>query len=523
MNPPKESLCFFWDLQNCAVPSKSSPYDCVTRIRSAVLKGETTTEVSFNAYCDSKTLSQETRQEFSRARVTVRDVSSQKSAAADIVLLQDILRHAMTHRSGIIVLISGDIDFAETVHDLIHTGGYRVILIHNKQARPELRKNATKAISFEDVVRGEGGGGRDDAAKDIRKDDKAPKPTKSGEKKKDGERDQKPTKAPKGDKKKDTEKGQKPAKFEPVHYSTIRTTTRAWNCGECGKSFQNEASMDQHKAATGHDEKITCQECEKTFGDINSLAQHLEATQHCKKTAWPCPRCKNESWKSLKKLLAHLQELDENPSGADGGNNGNSREHRANCDVCSKTIMGVRYKCLDCPDYDECSKCRGNGMLHAEGHSFYALKDPSATVPDDVLKKHQRPKDGTQEYFDRWAGQCRRDPIALQNYQMAVAGHQNAEYWVATCFATGVFGSAKDGLRARQYEALQWGLKAARQGHAEAQWLVGLQYYKGEGTAKNLVEAEKWFGAAAKQGHSRARDAVDGIRRILCAESMRSL
>lgn len=54
----------------------------------------------------------------------------------------------MTHRSGIIVLISGDIDFAETVHDLVHTGGYTVVLIHNKQARPELCKNSSKALLF---------------------------------------------------------------------------------------------------------------------------------------------------------------------------------------------------------------------------------------------------------------------------------------------------------------------------------------------------------------------------------------
>jgi uncharacterized C2H2 Zn-finger protein len=35
------------------------------------------------------------------------------------------------------------------VHDLVKTGGYRVILVHNKQAREELKKNASQAFEFE--------------------------------------------------------------------------------------------------------------------------------------------------------------------------------------------------------------------------------------------------------------------------------------------------------------------------------------------------------------------------------------
>ena len=122
------ALCFFWDIQNCAVPSGASPYDRVRAIRAAVTEkraGGKTAEVSFNANCDVGGLSQNTRAQLGSARVITRDVSSRKAGAADIRLLQDSLYHTMTHHSGIILLISGDIDFAETVHDLVHTAGTR--------------------------------------------------------------------------------------------------------------------------------------------------------------------------------------------------------------------------------------------------------------------------------------------------------------------------------------------------------------------------------------------------------------
>ena len=76
-------LCFFWDLQNCAVPSKSSPYECVNKIRGVVPKGEKTVEVSFNAYADTSSLSQEVRQEFSR-RASTFETSPVKNLAPPI-------------------------------------------------------------------------------------------------------------------------------------------------------------------------------------------------------------------------------------------------------------------------------------------------------------------------------------------------------------------------------------------------------------------------------------------------------
>jgi TPR repeat protein len=41
----------------------------------------------------------------------------------------------------------------------------------------------------------------------------------------------------------------------------------------------------------------------------------------------------------------------------------------------------------------------------------------------------------------------------------------------------------------------------AEQGDADAQFLLGLRYYQGNGVAKDFVEAVKWYRKAAEQGH----------------------
>lgn len=530
MQKERDSLCFFWDIQNCPVPTKRSPYECVSLIRDAVFKGDKTAEVGFNAYCDSSTLSHDTRQELSRARVHVRDVPSKKKGAADLCLQQDILRHTMTHRSGIIVLISGDVDFAETVHDLVRMGNYRVILIHNKQARPELCKNATKALKFEDVVSGgtidKGGAAvkvKGDGNPKVKSDGKSkekvasagassPKVkgnSKSKEKvasasassskvkgngsskgsgkpkEKGGDKSKEKSDGAKlkGDKSKPKEKGEDRSKpkadvaerrqqrqprqrkwccpecektfaAEESLSQHVEMTGHAvsWDCEECGKTFQSESAMQQHKDATGHDQ-IVCTDCGKEFLSENSLAQHLDATGHCANMVWMCPRCNGETWSSLRGLLVHLQQLDAEEAVAEES----SRRQQA--------------------------------------------------------PERQEAQPGTTAYFKKWCLQNGGSlPGSLENYQTACAGDAAAQHWIASCFATSIFGSGY-GLQASQFEALRWGLLAAQQGHVEAQWLVGMQYVKGEAVPKNLFEAERWLLLASKKGHARAQAMLEAVQR----------
>ncbi|KAI1311932.1 hypothetical protein EDD11_003250 [Mortierella claussenii] len=50
--------------------------------------------------------------------------------------------------------------------------------------------------------------------------------------------------------------------------------------------------------------------------------------------------------------------------------------HSASCDLCLNRIIGVRHKCLQCPDYDLCQTCLPLAHAHHKEHTFIPIAYP---------------------------------------------------------------------------------------------------------------------------------------------------
>ncbi|PYH90553.1 ZZ type zinc finger domain protein [Aspergillus ellipticus CBS 707.79] len=57
---------------------------------------------------------------------------------------------------------------------------------------------------------------------------------------------------------------------------------------------------------------------------------------------------------------------------------GRHHHHAAICDGCEKRIIGVRHKCLTCPDWDYCSECAQKAPQMHPGHRFAPVYDSIA-------------------------------------------------------------------------------------------------------------------------------------------------
>ncbi|KAI9928037.1 hypothetical protein MW887_002889 [Aspergillus wentii] len=60
---------------------------------------------------------------------------------------------------------------------------------------------------------------------------------------------------------------------------------------------------------------------------------------------------------------------------------GRRHQHAAICDGCESGIVGVRHKCLTCPDWDYCSECVTNSSQNHPGHRFVPIFDAISEPP----------------------------------------------------------------------------------------------------------------------------------------------
>eukprot|EP00027_Filamoeba_sp_ATCC50430_P018178 CAMPEP_0168569870 /NCGR_PEP_ID=MMETSP0413-20121227/16412_1 /TAXON_ID=136452 /ORGANISM="Filamoeba nolandi, Strain NC-AS-23-1" /LENGTH=408 /DNA_ID=CAMNT_0008602443 /DNA_START=360 /DNA_END=1587 /DNA_ORIENTATION=+ len=263
----QKKIAYFWDIENCPIPKSRSAFDIVQLIRTLA---EDEAEECFACIGDTNKVPKKSQEELALANVTLNHVPQIKPGDADRVIVKEITRFASSHQTPnhTIVLISGDVDFIQQLSSLRNTSKYKVVLLHNAQARPELIKTASVSKEWNTFVNNSQKPQNQNASKKQQKpktennNNAVPKPEKP--KKQENKQQNKPKKKQKEDK-----------QFE---------------CLACSKAFKIRNSLEQHQEQKSHFVCAWCYESSDkpgpTFGSSESVAQHVEA-----KHEYECEMC----------------------------------------------------------------------------------------------------------------------------------------------------------------------------------------------------------------------------------------
>lgn len=102
----------------------------------------------------------------------------------------------------------------------------------------------------------------------------------------------------------------------------------------------------------------------------------------------------------------------EQPSGKPSSRECNPQtRHPAFCDHCNNDIYGIRYKCIDCPDYDFCKRCfalKNYIDIHPKKHTFVRLYDSSDLIfpPASNSCKPEAPKNQSLVMHNAFCDRC---------------------------------------------------------------------------------------------------------------------
>jgi uncharacterized protein len=96
----------------------------------------------------------------------------------------------------------------------------------------------------------------------------------------------------------------------------------------------------------------------------------------------------------------------------------------------------------------------------------------------------------------------------------AESGEVEAQNELGVCYYKG------EGVAKNAVEAVKWYREAAEQGLAEAQYNLGCRYIAGEGVPNDYVEAYKWLSLASAQGDDGAKRVLSTIEKEMTPEQI---
>jgi hypothetical protein len=276
-------ISIFWDLENIPIPRTQKPFDIVQRIRRTLIITPGLQEVGFTCYCDVNSISQANQLSLMHANVRISHVPDRNPNGVDRQILLDLDRFERTYRPpATVVLISGDIDFVGKLADLRYRAHFKVIVIHNKAAKQELKAAVNEHYSWDLFTSSHQYPSLVDAHSN-RQFSSAPGAPSSEVSNYDY--------------------GSISSSKTPswAQYSTSRVISLL-KCPQCSSQFEAETSLQQHQVAKQH--LFDCSLCNEQFYTSTDLMQHQKNTRHRETKQYTCAEC-HKSFCTLKSLEQH--------------------------------------------------------------------------------------------------------------------------------------------------------------------------------------------------------------------------
>jgi len=146
----------------------------------------------------------------------------------------------------------------------------------------------------------------------------------------------------------------------------------------------------------------------------------------------------------LQELIGNVIKKEETKAENSNNNNGSSSSSSnvvhegVTCDGCSQTpIVGARFKCTMCHDYDLCEKCEAKGT-HDPAHPLVKMLKPRSCPYGRRFwreRHHQQAAEGQATHFGVACDGCNQTPIVGQRFKCAVCPNYDL---CETCNAKGV-------------------------------------------------------------------------------------
>ena len=119
--------------------------------------------------------------------------------------------------------------------------------------------------------------------------------------------------------------------------------------------------------------------------------------------------------------------------------------------------------------------------------------------------------------FDKGLAAAERGDYATalrEWHPLAEQGHAKAQFNLGVMYADG------EGIQQDYGQAVEWYRRAAEQGYAMAQYNLGVMYANGRGVVQNYVTAHMWGNIARANGNDIADEWLDALEQLMSKDQI---